>query len=305
MTTLASSHFELELDLPSDRLRDLPMRLVGFTARYERLRRDLRLLMDADGLTRWSHKHYHGKVLPVVQLALERYPLAIFHGDVGTGKTETAEAAADALARELKKEAKLFKLSTRVRGTGAVGEMSTAINEAFQTVIAEAGKTRHVFLIVDEADSLAASRATGDGHHEDKVGVNTLIQKLDEVRRLHGRVLVFLCTNRFDALDPAIVRRAGRVECFERPDAVERRALFEMDCGGLDLSANCLKELVALTGPDEAAGRLGFTFSDLRTRLLPEALALAYPERALNGEDLLAAARVIKPSPAWFPTLAS
>ena len=29
----------------------------------------------------------------------DRYPLIIFHGDVGTGKTATAEAAADALAR--------------------------------------------------------------------------------------------------------------------------------------------------------------------------------------------------------------
>ncbi len=58
---------------------------------------------------------------------MDRYPLVIFHGDVGNGKTATAEAIANALADELGKDAMLFKLSTRVRGQGNVGEMSTLI----------------------------------------------------------------------------------------------------------------------------------------------------------------------------------
>ena len=44
--------------------------------------------------------------------------------------------------------------------------------------------------------------------------MNTLIQKVDDLRRHSGRVLVFLCTNRSSALDPAIVRRAARLEQF-------------------------------------------------------------------------------------------
>ncbi len=74
------------------------------------------------------------------------------------------------------------------------------------------GKTRQAFLIIDEADSLASTRETAQSHHEDKVAVNTIIQKVDDLRRHSGRILVFLCTNRAAALDPAIVRRAARTE---------------------------------------------------------------------------------------------
>lgn len=288
--------FELERELPDGQLQRQGQRLVGFDHRYDRLRRDLRLLLDLDGLAAWSLRHY-GARLPVIDVATERYPLVIFHGDVGTGKTATAEAAADALARELDREATLFKLSTRVRGAGNVGQMSTLINQAFAVVAREAGKARLAFLIIDEADSLAASRAGEQSHHEDKVAVNTLIQKIDDARRYAGRVLVFLCTNRFPALDPAIVRRAGRIEHFGRPDTHEREAVLRLDCDGLGLTEEQLQELVRLTGPDMPTNRVGFTFSDLRTRLLPSALASAYPDRKLEAYDLLESARVLHPSP--------
>jgi AAA+ superfamily predicted ATPase len=287
--------FELELDLPSERLGHLPKRLVGFAQRFERLHNDLRLLIDFDGLTKWSKKHY-GSLLPAVQIIKERYPLVIFHGDVGTGKTQTAEVAADLLARELKKEGRLFKLSTGVRGHGMVGQMSTLINQAFQTVTQEAGKSRLSFLIIDEGDSLAGSRDAAQSHHEDKVAVNTLIQKIDDLKKYDGRVLVFLCTNRFGALDPAIVRRAGRIEVFNRPDDHEREALFKMDCEGLGLPDKFIKELVSLTGPN-GKHKLGFTFSDIRTRLMPEALSKAYPERKISEDDLRTAAQSLTPSP--------
>src|SRR5580704_5864786 len=266
--------FELELDLPNERLRPLPERLVGFAKRFDRIHKDLRLLIDIEGLTKWSKKHYNA-VLPAVQIIQDRYPLVIFHGDVGTGKTQTAEAAADLLARELNKEARLFKLSTGVRGEGMVGQMSTLINRAFQVIVQDAGKSRLAFLIIDEGDSLAGSRNSTQSHHEDKVGVNTLIQKIDDLKKFNGRVLVFLCTNRFDSLDPAIVRRAGRIEIFNRPDDSERELLLKMDCGGLGLSDDFIKQLVQLTGPGKSEDKLGFTFSDIRTRLVPAALSKA------------------------------
>ena len=58
-----------------------------------------------------------------------------------------------------------------------------------------------------------------------------------------------------------------------------------------------IAELVALTGPSDDPARLGFTYSDLRTRLLPEALGYAFPDRKLTGKDLLKAARSTRPSP--------
>lgn len=70
-----------------------------------------------------------------------------------------------------------------------------------------------------------------------------------------------------------------------------------MDCDGLGLSEKFLKKIVTLTGPNETDARLGLTFSDIRTRLLPEALSKAYPDRKISEEDLLAAVHSVAPSP--------
>lgn len=287
--------FEAEVPLPDPYFDQLGGRLVGFDERYSRLHGDLRLLLDAEGLDAWSQQQYRRR-LPLLDALTDRYPLVILHGDVGTGKTATAEAAASRLARELGRDGQLYKLSNRVRGTGTVGQMSSLIGEAFALITREAGKRRLAVLVIDEGDSLAGSRMAAQSHHEDKVAVNTLIQHIDDIRRYRGRIVVFLCTNRFHALDPAIVRRAARTEAFHRPGNREREQLLRMDCEGLGLTDETLNELVRLTGPNANAG-VGHTFADIRTRLLPDALARAYPERRLEAEDLFEVAQALDPSP--------
>src|SRR5580704_5765500 len=286
--------FELELVLPNAAIAAASKRLIGFENRYSKLHRDLRVLADPEEVRAWSKK-YHHKELALCSAVADRYPLVIFAGDVGTGKTVTAEGACDRIARDANREAMLFKLSTRVRGSGKVGQMSTLINQAFDVVAKQAGKTRQAFLIIDEGDSLASSRDTVQSHHEDKVAVNTIIQKVDDLRRHSGRILVFLCTNREAALDPAIVRRAARTEIFERPNDSEREELLRADLNGINLSDHVIRELVRLTGPQN--GRPGFTFSDLRSKLLPDALCRAFPTRALTADDLVQAAKEVRPSP--------
>src|SRR5260370_15837874 len=286
--------FELELELPNDNIAASSKRLVGFENRYQRLHRDLRLLSDPGELRAWSKKHHHQELV-VCAAVSDRYPLVIFAGDVGTGKTVTAEGACDRLAREARKEAMLFKCSPGVGGSGKVGQMSTLLNQAFDVVAKQAGKTRQAFLVIDEADSLAAKRDTVQSHHEDKVAVNTIIQKVDDLRRHSGRILVFLCTNRAGALDPAIVRRAAPTEQFDRPTDPEREELFRMDLDGLSIKDQTILELVRLTGPRD--GLPGFTFSDLRSKVLPDALCRAFPNRALTADDLVHAAKEVRPSP--------
>ena len=293
--------FELDLILPDARLDATAKTLIGFDERFQRVGRSLEALLDPAAVAAWAAR-FHSENLPVCELSGQRYPLAILAGDVGTGKTAFAECAADRLARVTGREGRLLKLSTRVRGTGHVGQMSHLINEAFAAVEREAGKRRLAFLIIDEADSLAASREGQRSHHEDKVAVNTLIQKIDDARRLGGRLLVFLSTNRPGTLDPALVRRAGLRERFERPDDAQRREVLIHDTQGLGIAPEILEEIVIRTGP-EAHGGLGFTFSDLRTRLLPDAVLRAYPDRPLTGDDLLEVAASLEPSPALVETI--
>ena len=287
--------FDSEVPLPDGGLSKRGKTLLGFDTRYTRVRDRLRLLLQQGDLPAWSVRH-HGSKVAICDLIAEQYPLAIFHGDVGTGKTATAECIANRLISESKiEDCVLFRLSNRVRGTGKVGEMGTLLTEAFQKVTHAAGKSRSAMLVIDEGDSLAASRNQEHSHHEDKVAVNTLIQCIDDIRRLGGRVMVFLCTNRLSALDAALVRRAAIIEGFRRPDDGERRQLFVADLDGLGLSEREISSLVSLTGPRN--GGPAWTFSDIRTRLYPAAVASAFPVDGLKFEHFRQAAESMRASP--------
>jgi len=289
------SVFDTETVLPDRQLSAREEGLLGFSKRYDRVHKQLRLLLDLGQLGAWS-KDYHQSVLPLCSLVADQYPLVIFHGDVGTGKTAMAECIANRIVRESQTEdAVLLKLSNRVRGTGMVGEMGTLLTQVWDEVAQAAGKSRRAILLIDEGDSIAASRSQSQSHHEDKVAVNTLIQGVDEMRKYNGRVVVFLCTNRLSVVDAALQRRAAIVVEFRRPDEDERRALFEMDLQGLKLTAKQFQELAAMTGAQ--GDRPGWTYSDIRTRLYPAALALAYPNRALTFNDLKESINTLRPSP--------
>jgi SpoVK/Ycf46/Vps4 family AAA+-type ATPase len=290
----AETKFELKRELPDLELKALGNRLIGFQRRFERIGQQLRLLTDLEGVKRWAEQH-HGPNQALTDALGDRYPLVIFHGDVGTGKTATAEAAAQALCEAIDSEGFLLKLSTRVRGVGHVGEMSNLIGDAFAEAIMLAGKKRFVAMVIDEGDALAFNRGAERAHHEDRVGVNTLIQAIDDARALKGRLFIILATNRFSALDPAILRRASLFEHFERPNEQERRELLLADLEGADIGHEVVEDLVLATGPHDGAP--GFTFSDIQTRLLPAAIGRAYPTRALTAEDLLATLAELEPTP--------
>lgn len=291
-----STVFEAQTVLPDSYLTQQADRLLGFEPRYQRIHKQLQLMLQADDLEGWSKKH-HGKKLTVVNLLAEQYPLAIFYGDVGTGKTANAEAIANRLARDARiEDAILFKLSNKVRGTGKVGEMGSLIADTFAEITKAIGTGKgRAFLIIDEGDSLGASRSQEHSHHEDKVGVNTLIQAIDNLRKHGGRIFAILCTNRLSALDAAVVRRAAIVEEFTRPSDMERHELFAKDLADMEISATEIGRLVKATGAKE--DKPSWTYSDIRTRLYPAAVSLAFPDSPLKIEHFHEAATKLQPSP--------
>jgi SpoVK/Ycf46/Vps4 family AAA+-type ATPase len=292
---MASKIFDNITELPNKEIQQRAASLIGFTKRFERIHFNLRLLLDPEGLKKWSLKH-HGGALPILASLTDRYPLVILEGDAGTGKTASAEAIADQIARELKKDGYFIKLSTRVRGEGLHGQMAQLVNDAFERLKTES-KEGIAFLLIDEADAIATTRSTSQMHQEEKAAVNTLIQKIDDLRSLKGRAVVMLFTNRLHFLDEAIVRRAAVIMTFERPSDEERRELLAQDLAGVKLTHKELEELVQLTGPEENNG-LGYSFSDLRLRFLPEAIAQAYPNLPLTAALLKSTLQQMQPSPA-------
>lgn len=291
MTTI----FDNIIELPDKAIKDRSAALIGFENKFERVFSNLRLLIDPVGLKAWSIKH-HGTELPAVAVLADRHPLVMLAGDVGTGKTVSAEAIADRATRELGKEGFFLRLSTRVRGEGLHGQMGGLVNDAFAQLKEQVGKRRIAFLLIDEADAIASSRSTLQMHQEEKAAVNTLIQKIDEVREMKGRAVIFMSTNRLDFLDEAIVRRAAVIVEFSRPSLDERNELFAKYLDGAGLSETEVADLADRTGP-ESNGGLGYTFSDLTLRVIPEAVARCFPDEKLNYQALVEIIDKVRPSP--------
>lgn len=290
-----TSIFDNTIELPSSSIKERAKYLIGFESKFQRIFGNLKLLLDQEGLKEWSKK-FHNSELPIINQLTDRYPLVILSGDVGTGKTVSSEAIADRAVRELGKEGFFLKLSTRVRGEGLHGQMGNLVNDAFLQVKNQAGKRRLAFLLIDEADAIATTRSTLQMHQEEKAAVNTLIQKIDEVRELQGRVIIFMSTNRLHLLDEAIIRRAAVILEFERPTQEERKELFATSLEGIKFTPKQLDALAELTSPEKNDG-LGHSFSDVKLKILPEAVAKCFPNEHLTFELLKETIIKIKPSP--------
>lgn len=278
--------------------------LVGIDHIKRRLVNEASVLINPYVLEQWSTKH-HGSTLDAVRAVEERTPLIVLAGDVGTGKTELAESVGDPIARSLNLSMlTLYPLSLSARGRGLVGEMSTLITQAFEHVRSSLGQARDnsgkirsaAILLIDEADAIAQSRELSQMHHEDRAGVNALIRAIDSFRRDRLPVLTVLCTNRSDALDPAIARRAAHVFTFTRPTIEQRNHVLATALTGTGVSAAAIDEAARLLGT-ESGRPWGATYSDLRQRFVPDLVLTAYGNDApITESDLTESARTFVPT---------
>ena len=103
--------------------------------------------------------------------------------------------------------------------TSLLSAAFSEVKEAARKAPAAAASTiRESVLLIDEADALAQSRELGQMHHEDRAGVNALIRGVDDFATGNLPAIVVMCTNRLDALDPAVRRRAAVTFTFSRPE---------------------------------------------------------------------------------------
>ncbi len=287
MNSINPQLFDAVLELPDPTRQQQFDSLVGLESIKETLVKEGTVLLNPTLLADWSNK-YHKQELPCVRTFRERPPLILFSGDVGTGKTSLAESFGDAIARREKIKIRVLRMSLFTRGRGAVGEMTRLISQAFSEVeqIASRGIRKGlkpasgVILIIDEADALAQSRSEEQMHHEDRAGVNALIRGIDMLTSVDLPVMVVMCTNRDNAMDPAILRRVATHHVFNRPTAEQRVAVFKGAFGKV-LSGDELARIGKLTG--RSNGReYGFTYSDLLQRLVPAVVMSAFPDQAIT-----------------------
>lgn len=295
--------FEDVVEFPDTRAAGVFAQLVGLDDYKERLVKEAVLLLDPQQLEAWSIKH-HRKNLPILDRFRARPPLFILAGDVGTGKSALARTFGHEVATRTKTNIALFALSLSTRGSGTVGEMTQLLTKAFDQVREEVRNARGdkgragkgAILLIDEADSLAQSRDETQMHHEDRNGVNALIRGIDALGEERLPVMVVMCTNRGDAIDPAVQRRAAAILRFHRPTETQRLKVLKDALAGIDITDSQLEALVKATGPGNGRS-YGHTYSDLTQRLIPAIVLDAFPNKAITATRAAEIAAATAPTP--------
>ncbi|WP_153799675.1 AAA family ATPase [Foetidibacter luteolus] len=297
-----SELFEPTVVYPDPDMQQRLGMLVGLDDTKERVKKILSLLINPNGVQEWVNR-YHNGANQVLNFVTRRPPLIVLAGDVGSGKSELAYTIGDAVARQEDLNVELYPLSLATRGQGRVGQMTQLVSAAFDYTLDRAKKLKGagskshgaVILLVDEADALAQSRENEQMHHEDKAGVNAFIRGIDSLGNGKFPAAVIMCTNRSNALDPAIRRRAAEVINFERPNDQARFQVLETPLRELGLAAKDITKMVELTGPKKERS-FGFTFSDLVQRLVPAIILDAYPNSAVRPQRAIEIAKTVIPT---------
>lgn len=307
MSEQEPSLFEREHTYPDPDAKGRYDALVGIEEAKLQVSRMLGILLNPDSLSAWAKK-FHPKASDLIKPMMVRPPLVVFEGEVGSGKSALAECVGDPVSRANDGlPISLLPISLASRGKGHVGEMTTLLSKAFDQVIERGKKLRRagkppagaIILLVDEADAIAQSRESSQMHHEDKAGVNAFIRGLDRIANEGVPVAVILCTNRLGALDPAVRRRAAAVFKFSRPNAEQRMDVVKESLWVLGLKSQDIAKVVEVTGERPSQRLPGFTYSDLRQRLIPAIVLEAYPDHAVDPDRAIAIAQKMMPTPSF------
>ena len=134
-----------------------------------------------------------------------------------------------------------------------MGESEKAVRETFR----KARQASPCVIFMDEIDSIATSRGSGDDSHVTERVISQLLTELDGLEGLQD-VVVIAATNRPDMIDPALLRpgRFDRMVEIGLPDLESRKSILAIQTANTPLADDV--DLTAVADKTE-----GYTGADL------------------------------------------
>ena len=171
----------------------------------------------------------------------------LMYGPPGTGKTMLAKAVAT------ESEANFISIKGPEFLSKWVGESEKAVRETFR----KARQASPCVIFMDEIDSIATSRGSGDDSHVTERVISQLLTELDGLEGLQD-VVVIASTNRPDMIDPALLRpgRFDRMVEIGLPDLESRKSILAIQTANTPLADDV--DLTAVADKTE-----GYTGADL------------------------------------------
>jgi len=190
----------------------------------------------------------------------------LLYGPPGTGKTMLAKAVAT------ESEANFIAVNGPEFLNKWVGESEKAVRETFR----KARQAAPCVIFMDEIDSIAPERGTGDDSKVTERVISQMLTEMDGLQALNG-VVIIAATNRPDIIDPALLRpgRFDKSILIGPPDKESRMAIFGIHTKDKPLDTDVdLEELADLTD--------GCTGADI-SAICNEAVMAAVRELVADG----------------------
>ncbi|RDW77044.1 hypothetical protein BP6252_05097 [Coleophoma cylindrospora] len=162
-------------------------------------------------------------------------PVFLLHGPPGTGKTTLCQGFAQEISIRFNQkyhEALLIEVNTATLLSKYFSESAKQVDEVFTKVEQMCGENpdRFICLLIDEVESIAASRELGSkrGEVQDAIrATNALLTSLDRIR-FHTNLVILCTSNMWDTLDSAFLNRCGFQYRVEIPSNAAKYAILRV-----------------------------------------------------------------------------
>ncbi|GAB6862376.1 proteasome-activating nucleotidase [Haloplanus litoreus] len=220
------------------------------------------------------------------QVGIEPPSGVLLHGPPGTGKTMLAKAVAN------QTDATFIKMAGSELVHKFIGEGAKLVRDLFEV----ARENEPAVLFIDEIDAIASKRTDSKTSGDAEVQ-RTMMQLLSEMDGFEerGDIRIIAATNRFDMLDPAILRpgRFDRLIEVPKPDDAGREIIFKIHTRDMNVADDVDFEALAEMASDASGADIKavcteagmFAIRDDRTEIYMDDFVSAWEKISAETTD--------------------